>query len=211
MWWSGWVSGSSFESSPNVNSRAESKSMRIPMRFPPTMSVSTLSPTNIALVGSTPTERTPWRKMAGCGLHERAAAQGVDNGSPVPLGRALPSLGSVQPRRQHKADARRSLGRAVALFDEADAVIWRDRARRKMGRIGGRSAPAGDDLTPTERDIARLVAVGCSRRQVAHHLHLSVKTVEWNLSKIYRKVGVRSRAELIARHVWTSKPGEPSG
>ena len=88
-------------------------------------------------------------------------------------------------------------------------MIWRDRARRELGRIGGRSAPAGDDLSPTEREIARLVAVGCSNKQVAHDLHLSVKTVEWNLSKIYRKVGVRSRAELIARHA--NKPGESSG
>ena len=143
------------------------------------------------------------------GALEDAVAQAVDNGWPVPLGRALLSLGSVQRRRRHKADARRSLERAVALFDEAGTVTWRDRARRELGRIGGRSAPAGDDLSPTEREVARLVAVGCSNKQVAHDLHLSVKTVEWNLSKIYRKVGVRSRAELIARHA--NKPGESSG
>lgn len=143
------------------------------------------------------------------GALEDAAAQGSANGWPVPLGRALLSLGSVQRRRQHKADARRSLGRAVALFDEAGAVIWRDRARRELGRIGGRSAPAGGDLSPTECEVARLVAAGCSNKQVAHDLHLSVKTVEWNLSKIYRKVVVRSRAELIARH--SNKPGEFSG
>ena len=80
-------------------------------------------------------------------------------------------------------------------------MIWRDRARRNLARIGGRSAPAGDELSSTEREIARLVALGRSNKQVADQLHLSVKTVEWNLSKIYRKVGVRSRTELIARAV----------
>jgi DNA-binding NarL/FixJ family response regulator len=140
---------------------------------------------------------------------EAAVAQGVANGWPIPLGRALLSLGSVQRRRRHKADARRSLGRAVALFDDAGAVIWRDRTRRELGRIGGRSAPAGPGLSPTEHEIARLVALGCSNKQVAHDLHLSVKTVEWNLSKIYRKVGVRSRTEFVARH--GDKPGESSG
>ena len=89
------------------------------------------------------------------GTLEDAVAQAVDNGWPVPLGRALLSLGSVQRRRRHKADARRSLERAVALFDEAGTVTWRDRARRELGRIGGRSAPAGDDLSPTERESPR--------------------------------------------------------
>ena len=99
----------------------------------------------------------------------------------------------------------------MALLDDAGAVIWCDRARRELGRIGGRSAPAGDELSTTEREIADLVTTGCSNRQVADTLHLSVKTVEWNLSKIYLKLGVRSRAELIARRVRAGNPGEPSG
>jgi hypothetical protein len=47
------------------------------------------------------------------------------------------------------------------------------------------------------------------RRAVIRRDRARVKTVEWNLSKIYRKVGVRSRTELIARHL--NKPGESSG
>jgi DNA-binding CsgD family transcriptional regulator len=143
------------------------------------------------------------------GALDDAVTQGAVNGWPVPLGRALLALGSVQRRRRRKADARHNLERAVALFDDAGAVIWRDRAGRELGRIGGRSAPAGDDLSTTERDIFRLVAEGRANKQVANDLHLSVKTVEWNLTKIYRKVGVRSRTELIALRA--SKPGEPSG
>jgi DNA-binding NarL/FixJ family response regulator len=54
-------------------------------------------------------------------------------------------------------------------------------------------------LNPTERRIAELVAKGCTNHEVASRLFLSPKTVEWNLSKIYRKVHVRSRTELAAK------------
>jgi DNA-binding NarL/FixJ family response regulator len=54
-------------------------------------------------------------------------------------------------------------------------------------------------LTETERRVVELVATGRSNREVARELVLSTKTVEWNLSKVYRKLGVRSRAELAAR------------
>jgi DNA-binding NarL/FixJ family response regulator len=55
---------------------------------------------------------------------------------------------------------------------------------------------AGDELSATESAIAQLVASGSSNKEVATALHLSAKTVEWNLSKIYRKLGVRSRTDL---------------
>jgi ATP/maltotriose-dependent transcriptional regulator MalT len=125
----------------------------------------------------------------------------------VHLGRSLLALGSVQRRRGGKAHARATLEQSVAVLDDAGAVIWRDRARRELGRIGGRSAPSGSELSATETSIAELVASGCSNAEVAHALHLSRKTVEWNLSKIYRKLGVRSRTELAAR----SKSGEFTG
>jgi DNA-binding NarL/FixJ family response regulator len=54
-------------------------------------------------------------------------------------------------------------------------------------------------LTPTERRIADRVACGLSNAEVARELFLSPKTVEWNLSKIYRKLGVRSRTELAVQ------------
>jgi DNA-binding NarL/FixJ family response regulator len=51
-------------------------------------------------------------------------------------------------------------------------------------------------LSETETRIAELVVVGKTNNEVAQALHLSHKTVEWNLSKIYRKLDVRSRTEL---------------
>jgi DNA-binding CsgD family transcriptional regulator len=54
-------------------------------------------------------------------------------------------------------------------------------------------------LTPTEERVAALVAAGRTYREVADALFISPKTVQWNLSNIYRKLGIRSRGELPAR------------
>ena len=55
-------------------------------------------------------------------------------------------------------------------------------------------------LTDTERLVAEHVAHGHTNQEVADRLHVSAKTVEWNLTKLYRKLGVRSRAELARRY-----------
>jgi DNA-binding CsgD family transcriptional regulator len=56
-----------------------------------------------------------------------------------------------------------------------------------------------DQLTPTEQQIAALAATGLTNREIANQAFVSLKTVEANLARIYRKVGVRSRAELVVR------------
>ena len=48
--------------------------------------------------------------------------------------------------------------------------------------------------------MARLVAVGMSNREVAAELFISIKTVQYHVTHIYAKLGVRSRAELAARY-----------
>jgi DNA-binding CsgD family transcriptional regulator len=67
-----------------------------------------------------------------------------------------------------------------------------------VGGADGRPAGRGE-LTPTERRIAELVAVGRRNAEVAAELGLGVKTLETHLSRIFRKLGVRSRTELAAR------------
>jgi DNA-binding NarL/FixJ family response regulator len=76
------------------------------------------------------------------------------------------------------------------------AVLWADRARAELGRIGGRAASNG--LTPTEQRVADLVADGRSNKEVAAELFVSVRTVEANLTRVYAKLGIRSRTELAA-------------
>jgi DNA-binding CsgD family transcriptional regulator len=127
-----------------------------------------------------------------------AATEGVRARYPLELGRTLLSLGRVQRRLRRKQAARATLGRAIEIFEGLPAVLWMERALEELRRIGGRAVPAGAGLSATEAKIADLVAAGHTNREVARLLHLSAKTVEWNLSKIYRKLGVRSRSELAA-------------
>ena len=59
--------------------------------------------------------------------------------------------------------------------------------------------PAPTDLTATEERVAALVAAGRTNREVADALFMAPKSVEANLSRIYRKLEVHSRAELATR------------
>jgi DNA-binding NarL/FixJ family response regulator len=85
------------------------------------------------------------------------------------------------------------------IFGELGARLWAERASAELGRISGGSAASTDDLTETEARVAALVAVGRANKQVAAELHITVRTVESNLTRIYRKLGVRSRTELAAK------------
>jgi len=117
---------------------------------------------------------------------------------PLVLGRALLALGTAQRRLRKKQTARATLREAQDVFERLGAPIWARRAEAELRRIGGRSAPAGDALSATEERIVELARSGRTNREIAEALSLSPKTVEWNLSKIYRKLGVRSRTELAA-------------
>src|SRR5206468_10524231 len=99
---------------------------------------------------------------------------------------------------QKKQAARRTLEDAVEVLEELGAKPWAERAGRELGRIGGRKA-AGEGLSTTETEIVELVVAGRSNKEVAQALHLSPKTVEWNLSNVYGRLGVHSRTELAAR------------
>jgi DNA-binding NarL/FixJ family response regulator len=66
-------------------------------------------------------------------------------------------------------------------------------------------------FTPSEVRVARLVTRGATNREVAAALGLSAKTVEWHLSRLYRKVGVRSRTELAWRFARTRRAGQRNG
>jgi DNA-binding CsgD family transcriptional regulator len=122
--------------------------------------------------------------------------------NPFELARTLLLLGQVRRQAQHKRAARESLERALAIFERLDALPWAEQTRSELRRIGGRTASAGR-LTQTERQIVELVVAGRRNREVADELSLSPNTVAWNLSKVYRKLGVASRTELAA-HVATT-------
>ena len=101
---------------------------------------------------------------------------------------------------------------AIALLERAEsdlgacgAVRLRDEAARELRRRGRRTgarrrrAPGGDGLaglSGREREVADLVALGRTNREIAGELFLSEKTVESHMSRLFGKLGVRSRAEV---------------
>ncbi|HUR12909.1 MAG TPA: AAA family ATPase [Mycobacteriales bacterium] len=129
---------------------------------------------------------------------ERARAAHVRLPMPLELGRTLLAEGIVQRRMKRRAVARETLEHALTVFEGRGATLWAERARSEIARLGVRSG-AQADLTPVERRMAALVAQGCTNAEIAATLSLSRKTVEANLSRSYRKMGVRSRAELVAK------------
>jgi DNA-binding CsgD family transcriptional regulator len=129
---------------------------------------------------------------------ERALHEHGRQDRPLERARTLLAYGAALRRAQRKAAARDALQSAMAVFEQAGASLWARRAGSELARIGGRKGAGGGELSATEAAITELVVAGRSNREVAGTLHLSVRTIEWNLSKIYRKLGVRSRTELAA-------------
>jgi DNA-binding NarL/FixJ family response regulator len=127
---------------------------------------------------------------------QEALAEHASQNRPLEQARTLYAHGAFLRRRRHKRAARGALEQALAIFEAAEAEQWTKRTRAELGRIGGRRAAAAGTLSATEAAIARLVTSGRTNQEVAAELHLSARTVEWNLSKLYRRLGVRSRTEL---------------
>jgi DNA-binding CsgD family transcriptional regulator len=128
---------------------------------------------------------------------DRALVEHERSPRPFERARTLLVLGQIQRRAKQKRVARESLEAALAIFEEFGARLWAEKARAELARISGR-APTGG-LTVTEQRIAELVAGGRSNKEVAAALFVTVKTVERNLSRIYEKLGIRSRTELTRR------------
>ena len=119
---------------------------------------------------------------------------------PMPLEQARTQLvlGQLQRRRRQKQVAAQALNEALRIFEQLGNPLWVERAHAELVRTtmsGGRAV----DLTETERRVADLAADGLSNRDVAASLYISAKTVEAHLSRIYRKLGIHSRAELGRR------------
>jgi DNA-binding CsgD family transcriptional regulator len=116
---------------------------------------------------------------------------------PVQRGRTLLMLGAVQRRLKQRRSARETLGEAIAAFEGAQAALWAARAREELARVSGRAARTGE-LTATELRVAELIAQGMSNRAAAAELFVTVRTIESTLTKIYAKLGVRSRTQLAS-------------
>jgi DNA-binding CsgD family transcriptional regulator len=117
-------------------------------------------------------------------------------GLPFELGRCLLVLGTAQRKARQRRDAAASLDEAIATFRGLGAARWQALAAAQRARL----TPGNDNsLTPTERRIEDLVTSGHSNPEIAATLYISVKTVEANLTRIYRKLGLRGRVDLARR------------
>jgi DNA-binding CsgD family transcriptional regulator len=126
---------------------------------------------------------------------ETAAELAAAEEMPYERARALLALGAALRRGKRRREAREMLEQAVAAFEGLGARLWSDRTDAELRRISGR-APTEGALTPAEARIAKLVAEGRTNREVAAALFLSERTVEGHLSRVFGKLGVRSRTEL---------------
>ena len=118
---------------------------------------------------------------------------------PMPFERARTQLllGRLQRRRRHKDVAAATLCESLAVFEHLGTPLWADRVRAELDRVN--VAQTSTALTPSEQRVAELAAAGMTNREVAAALFISPKTVEANLARIYRKLGIHSRAELGRR------------
>jgi DNA-binding CsgD family transcriptional regulator len=117
-----------------------------------------------------------------------------DLAMPFERARTLLVDGRTLRRLKQKRRARAALDEATAIFEALGAARWVVTAHAELARLASRRAP--DELTPTERQIAELAATGLSNPEIAARIYVSRKTVEANLGRIYRKLGISSRAQL---------------
>jgi len=113
-------------------------------------------------------------------------------------------LGQVQRRQRRRELASNTLREAIVTFDKLGAPLWAARARDELDRaeMGGRGSSV---LSPSEQRVAELAGKGMTNREVAAALFISPKTVDANMVRIYRKLGIHSRAEL-GRHMRDAQP-----
>jgi DNA-binding CsgD family transcriptional regulator len=119
------------------------------------------------------------------------------------LARTTLAYGERLRRAARRVDAREQLRKALDAFEEMGAEAWAERARSELRATGEklrrRQSWEEEELTPQELQIALHVARGMTNREVGAALFLSHKTIEFHLGRIYRKLSMRSRAELIRR------------
>jgi len=148
-----------------------------------------------------------------------AAATAIDNalvhharlGMPFEHGRTLLVAGEVHRRARHKAVAKSHLERALEIFEGLGAPLWVQRTQDELDRLGLRRPQARLELTAAERRVADLAAVGLTNSQIATQLFMSPRTVEAHLSRVYRKLGVKSRTAMSRAHLAATDAGAPSG
>ena len=114
------------------------------------------------------------------------------------LARSLLVLGRIERRRRARRQSRKALLRARELAARMGHRPLLAEIERELPRVAAERS--GTELTVTEQRVADLIAEGATNRDAAAALFVSVRTIETHVASIYRKLGVRTRAELALRH-----------
>lgn len=135
-------------------------------------------------------------------LLQQAAAVFQRAGLPLDEARTWLVLGRTERARRRQAAARAAFQTAAHLLTKAGALPLLATAEEFLNRLNGHpqphTAPGRAALTGSERRLADLVSRGASNQHAAQQMYISVKTVESMLSRIYRKLHIRSRTQLAA-------------
>ena len=104
-------------------------------------------------------------------------------------------------RERRRVDAREQLSRALDQLTAMGAMGFADRAARELRATGAtarkRTVDQRDALTPQEVQIAQLAGDGLSNPEIGARLFISPRTVEWHLRKVFTKLDIASRKELL--------------
>lgn len=119
----------------------------------------------------------------------------TDHPYPLDLARCYLTLGMLERRAHRRSAARHALQEALRRFTAAGAAPWVEWTRAELARLDG--GARGQAMTETEQRIVDLVRAGATNREIAATLFLSVKAVEANLTRLYRRLGVRNRTQLV--------------
>jgi ATP/maltotriose-dependent transcriptional regulator MalT len=142
------------------------------------------------------------RDAATAQQHFDAALAADLKGWPFQRARLLLAYGEWLRRQRRIADSRAPLRTARNTFDTLGCASWSERARRELRASGERSRhrdPATrDQLTAQELQIAKLASEGLSNREIGQRLYLSHRTISTHLYRVYPKLGITARDELLA-------------